>query len=74
MAKPRKLKFTLEAPILTKSGMAIMPIEGATIQIIGQAPQHKVYVSINLPNGEQFLIQDKDLQHFYLNLFKALHK
>jgi hypothetical protein len=75
MAKPRKLKFTLEAPVVVKgSGMQIMPINGASIQIIGQAPQNKVYVAINLPDGGHYLIQDKDLEHFHLNLYKALHK
>ena len=73
MAKPRKLSFTLETPTTTKTGVKLLPLQGANIKIVGQAPRDKVYVVIETPDGGQYFIQDKDLELFRLNLFKAFH-
>lgn len=41
------------------------------IKIIGQAPNHKPYVVINLEHDDLF-IKDKDLERFATNILKAL--
>lgn len=46
---------------------------GSTLKIIGKEPNHKPYVSINLPHdlGSLF-IMDKDLEMMAVNILKAI--
>ena len=46
---------------------------GSTIKIVGKAPKHNPYVSINIKNQKHSLfIEDKDLERFALNILKSI--
>lgn len=46
---------------------------GSNIKIIGHAPKHRPYVSVNISNQRHSLfIEDKDLERFAVNILKAL--
>lgn len=45
---------------------------GFTMKIIGQQPKHKPYVSIYFGVNQCYVIPDKDLEKFAVNILKAL--
>ncbi len=45
---------------------------GYKLKIIGQAPKHKPYLSINFGLHQVYHLADKDLERFSVNILKAL--
>lgn len=45
---------------------------GFALKIIGKAPKHKPYVSVYFGVNQCYVIKDKDLERFAVNILKAL--
>jgi hypothetical protein len=68
---PRKTKFDLEFPNIN-----VYKGHSGSVDIIGEAPEHKPYVSFTVKDNSKlesrFFIHDEDMELFAINILKAL--